>query len=253
MAGLPRQPITETMLYHFVQYLFTGRNFYSNLDEQYIFAYLTNFNAPTVREPRYSNIGYGILGDVLQRRTGKAVDDLLTEYIARPLKLSRTGYTPEDLPGWDDRAYGHAGDQPKFVRRGVLVPDWRFTKILRGSAALYSTAHDLLAFAAAHLRDDDSIQTRALKDTLRIRYSRPREAAAVAWIADDVAGLRITYQVGMVAGYSSYLGIDVANRTAVVVLQNAFNWDITLGHKLLLLLADTGSHREKSQSAFRQF
>jgi CubicO group peptidase (beta-lactamase class C family) len=223
------------------------------LDQQYIFSYLTSFNAPTIREPRYSNIGYGVLGDVLERRTGKPVDDLLSEYITRPLKLSHTGYTPEDLPGWDNRAYGHAGDQPKFVRRGALVPDWRFTKMLRGSAALYSTAHDLLAFAATHLREDDTILTRALKDTLRIRYFRPREAAAVAWISDDVAGLRITYQIGMVAGYSSYLGIDVANRTAVVVLQNAFNWDISMGHKLLLMLADTESHREKSQSAFGQF
>jgi hypothetical protein len=51
---------------------------------------------------------------------------------------------------------------------------------------------------------------------------------------DDV---RITYQIGVIAGYSSYLAIDQANGTAVVVLQNAFNWDISVGHELVLLLA----------------
>ncbi len=64
---------------------------------------------------------------------------------------------------------------------------------------------------------------------------------AVAWIADDVAGIHISYQVGIVAGYTSYLGIDEANHTAVVVLQNAFNWDCSAGHQLLLMLADRGN------------
>ena len=44
----------------------------------------------------------------------------------------------------------------------------------------------------------------------------------------------ITYQVGLVAGYTSYVGLDMANRTAVVILQNSFNWDLRAGHLLLL-------------------
>lgn len=235
-SGLPRQPASPEVLQSFVRYLFTGENFYRSLDRDAILNYLADFSAPATVEPQYSNIGYGLLGYVLERRTGQTVDALLSERITGPLGLTHTGYTPEDLPGFAARARGTAGDQPKFIPRGHPVPDWRMTDIMRGSAALYSTARDLLGFAAAHLRRDGTPLSRALADNLRVRYSRPHEAAAVAWIADDVAGVHIIYQVGIIAGYTSYLAVNEANHTAVVVLQNAFNWDYSLGHKLMLLL-----------------
>lgn len=242
MSGLPRQPLDATVLAGFVSYLFTGENFYQHLDRDRVLAYLADFSASDPGVPHYSNIGYGLLSHVATVRSGRSVDDLLAERITGPLGLTRTGYVAETLPGYDARAIGHAGDQPKFIARGEPVPDWRFTDILRGSAALYSTARDLLAFAAAHLRDDDTPLGRGLADTLRIRYPRPRQAAAVAWIADDVLGLEITYQVGIVAGYTSYLGLDPVHKTAVVVLQNAFNWDYSAGHTLLKILATNADH-----------
>ena len=43
-------------------------------------------------------------------------------------------------------------------------------------------------------------------------------------MTDTLGGQRITYQVGYIGGYSSYIGFDKANQNAVVVLQNSFNW-----------------------------
>jgi hypothetical protein len=149
-----------------------------------------------------------------------------------------TGYSPEALPGFAERARGHAGDQPKFVARGHEVPDWNFTGMMRGSAGLYSSVRDLLTYAAANLRGDGSPLSAALQDTLRVRYPRAREAAAVNWIVDDVDDQQIEYQVGFIAGYSSYIGLNPHNGTAVVVLQNAFDWDFSVGHELVLWLAD---------------
>ena len=236
-SGLPRQPMTVAMLTAFTGYLFTGENFYRDLDRAALVDYLADFEAPAENAPRYSNIGYGLLGHAVEQRTGRRLDDLLAERITGPLGLTRTGYDPGSLPGYDQRAIGHAGDQPKFIRRGAPVPDWRFTEILRGSAALYSTARDLLAFAAAAVKGDGSPLSRAFADSLRVRYPRPREAAAVAWIVDEIGDERISYQVGIVAGYTSYLAVNPRNRTAVVVLQNAFNWDQSVGHTLMLRLA----------------
>ena len=241
-SGLPRQPQMDLRtLVYFGEYLFNGNNFYRHLDRDTAVEYLTHFNAPAVLVPQYSNIGYGILGYVVELRTGQSVDDMLAERISGPLGLAHTGYSPEDLPGYETRAIGHAGDQPKFIRRGHLAPDWRFTNLLRGSAALYSNAHDLLVFAGAHLRQDDSPLTAALTDTLRVRYPRSRGATAVAWIADDVNGVQIKYQIGIVAGYTAYLGINEVNRTAVVVLQNAFNFDCSASHRLMVLMATQAS------------
>lgn len=239
-AGLPRQPMTPQTLRYFVEYLFTGNSFYRHFDDAYLLNYLADFESPEPLEPQYSNIGYALLTHVLALRSGKPVDALVQERILTPLGLRNTGYRPRSLAGYPDRARGHAGDQPKFIRRGQAVPDWQFTDILQGSAALYSNAEDLLDYAAAHLHGSaDSRLDAAFRDTLQVRIERPREAPAVAWIVDAIRGETISYQVGLVAGYSSYLGLDTRHKTAVVVLQNSFNWSNGIGHRLLLRMAGT--------------
>jgi CubicO group peptidase (beta-lactamase class C family) len=241
-SGLPRQPWTPRTLAYLIEYLFDGENFYRHFDRAYLLDYLADVDAPATPEPRYSNIGYGLFAYALECATGRPIELLVREKILAPLGLADTGYvgagTPVVLPHYAQRAHGHAGDQPAFIRRGAEVPDWRFTEVLTASAALYSTADDLLSYAAAHLRGSgDVLLDRALRDTLTVRYARPREAAALAWIVDDIGGRRLTYQVGFVAGYSSYIGMDVDHGTAVVVLQNSFNWTNGIGHRLLLRLS----------------
>ena len=237
-SGLPRQPMTPQTLRYFIEYLFTGNSFYRHFDRRYLLNYLADFERPERLEPQYSNIGYGLLSHVLELHSGEKIDELLQARVAVPLGLSNTDYLAQHLPGYPQRARGHAGDQPKFIRRGQPVPDWQFTDILHGTAALYSNADDLLSYAAAHLYGSaDAKMDAALQDTLQVRVKRQKEAAAVAWIADYISAQTLTYQVGLVAGYSSYLGLDSRHKTAVVVLQNSFNWDNDLGHTLLLRMA----------------
>ena len=239
-AGLPRQPMTPRTLGYFIEYLFTGNNFYRHFDQAYLLDYLADFSKPRQVAPQYSNIGYALLSHVLERRSGQSIDELAAERILGPLQLSNTSYQPQQLAGYAERARGHAGDQPKFIRRGRPVPDWQFSDILHGSAALYSNADDLLDYAAAHLHSSgDAQRDAALRDSLRVRLERPREAPAIAWIVDTIHGQQLTYQVGLVAGYSSYLGLDSRHKTAVVVLQNSFNWSNSIGHRLLLRMANT--------------
>ncbi|MEK7721886.1 MAG: serine hydrolase domain-containing protein, partial [Elusimicrobiota bacterium] len=237
-SGLPRQPLTFQTFRYIIRYSFNGKSFYRHFDRDYIVAYLADFDPPASVKVRYSSMGYGLLGYTLELRTGKKVDALLREYLADPLGLKNTGYAPENLPGFAGRAHGYTGDQPKYRRRGRPTPDWEFTDIMRGSAGLYSNAGDLLTYASAHLQPgSNQALNAALQDTLVVRFNRLKPAPAIAWSVDDVNGLKITRQIGFVAGYSTYLGLDVKHRTAVVVLQNSFNWDLSIGPRLLLRLA----------------
>jgi CubicO group peptidase (beta-lactamase class C family) len=233
-SGLPRQMMTPEMLGAFVRYLFTGDNFYRSLDTPKFLDYLAQFEAPSVEEPRYSNLGYALLDYILQRRTGKTIDRLTTENILQPLGLTHTSYDAQQLPGYALRAIGHAGDQPKFIRRGEPVPDWQFSSYMVGAAGLYTDADDLLRYAQAHFVPTGSAAlNKALKDSLTVHFARTKEAAAIAWVVDDVGTQQITYQVGFIGGYSSYIGMDLRHKTAVVVLQNSFNWSNNIGHRLL--------------------
>ncbi|MEE4484347.1 serine hydrolase domain-containing protein [Serratia ficaria] len=233
-SGLPRQMMTPAMLGAFTRYLFTGENFYHSLDTPAFLDELAHFDAPEKTEPRYSNLGYALLDYILQRRTGKTVGELTTENILRPLGLSHTNYDAPRLPGYARRAIGHAGDQPKFIRRGQPVPDWRFSSFMLGAAGLYTDADDLLRYARAHFASTGSpALDRALKESLTVHFARSKEAAAIAWVVDDIGGQKITYQVGFIGGYSSYIGLDLRHKTAVVVLQNSFNWTNNIGHRML--------------------
>jgi hypothetical protein len=108
---------------------------------------------------------------------------------------------------------------------------------MRGSAGLWSNAKELLMFASAHLKGKESRFNKVLASNLRVRLPLPKNSAAVAWLVDEFGSQTITFQIGFVAGYSSYIGLDVDKRTAVVVLQNSFNWDNSVGQNLLLRLA----------------
>ena len=236
-SGLPRQPMSAQMLLYFTEYLLDGENFYRNLDSKTVLAYLKDFSRPFSHEPVYSNIGYAILSHVIEQRTNKKIESLVHEHLIVPLRLQNTGYHPQRLAGFTHRAIGHAGDQPKFIRRGRPVPDWFFTDALIGSAGLWSTAEDMLLYAQENVRPSGKISPAAVADSLRLRGAGPSGAPSIAWITDEVRGVAITYQVGIVAGYTSYMGIDRAAKTAVVILQNAFNWDHSAGHQILYSLS----------------
>jgi hypothetical protein len=44
---------------------------------------------------------------------------------------------------------------------------------------------------------------------------------------------------GIMAGYSSYIGLETDKKFAVVVLYSNFNWQDKIGHNLLLRLANS--------------
>jgi len=235
-SGLPNQPVEFQTLRYFAQYLFTGKNFYRHLDEEHVFHYLSRFKAPREVEVKYSNLGYALLGYVVQRCSGESADLVVRQELLDPLGLVHTGYFPDLLSGGPIRARGYAGDQPKFIRRGKPVPDWNFTKLMMPTGGMYSNAQDLLTYAAAHLQARPGVLTDALRDTLVVEKPRPRDAPAVGWFADEVDGQTIVYQIGVVAGFTSYIGLDIQNQEAVVVLENSFNWVNRIGHKLLVRL-----------------
>ncbi|PWD70756.1 hypothetical protein DF213_17890 [Dickeya dianthicola] len=60
----------------------------------------------------------------------------------------------------------------------------------------------------------------------------------IAWVTDADGKNSITYQVGYIGGYSSFIGFDKQHGNAIVVLQNAFNWSNYLGIALLTDLAE---------------
>jgi CubicO group peptidase (beta-lactamase class C family) len=101
----------------------------------------------------YSNLGYSLLGVIIEIASGQTYEQYLQEHIFRPAGMTRTGYT---LPGWkrDDLAVGYY----KGARWGTPLdhpwlqdgPSWN----LRANGGMLSTVRELYKFIQALDRDD---------------------------------------------------------------------------------------------------
>lgn len=237
-SGLPRQNMDLPMLKKFIGYLGSGENFYGELDSDNVVRYLAGWQAPQSKVPEYSNLGYALIGYILKYKTGDDIQTLASRYIFQPLNMASTSFTPEQLKGFPQRALGHAGDQPKFIRRGQLTPDWHFDNNMVAAASLYSNAEDLIAYARYHVsKTDNSVLDVVFAEVSNIYFQRPEGSQEIAWATDFIGREKITYQVGYIGGYSSFIGFDKEKGNAVVVLQNAFNWSNYIGMTLLLDMA----------------
>ncbi|MBU9852858.1 serine hydrolase [Rahnella aceris] len=237
-SGLPRQNMTKDMLESFLRYLYTGDNFYHELDSDAVVDDLSSFKRPLLHVPQYSNLGYALLGYILKLKTGENIQQLSYAFIFNALKMGNTSFYASQLKAYPYRAIGHAGDQPKLIRRGEVVPDWHFSNNMVAAASLYSNADDLLKYLRAHIDDSQPGDlSDAIQVTEKVYFQRKIEAANIAWVTDYKDGQIITYQVGYIGGYSSYIGFDKKHKNAVVVLQNTFNWSNYIGHDLLLKMA----------------
>ena len=102
--------------------------------------------------PRYSNLGFGLLGHVLALRAGCSYEHLVHTRICRPLALEDTGVSVPADAG-ERFAQGHS-------RRGRPVPHWDLSA-LAGAGALRSTVADLLRFLCLQFGEGDPAPVRA--------------------------------------------------------------------------------------------
>lgn len=236
-SGLPRQPRSLKILSQFVEYLFTGRDFYRDLDRDMAFAYLSTWSNPDKDgEPtfRYSNLGYALLAHAIKHRRGSGIGAIIAQEITGPLHLDATAIDPDDVPPELPRASGHAGDQPKFIARGTPLAQWAMNDFMLGTGGLHSNAADLLRYLQAHLAarhtgaDPRTEVEAALAGTLRDR---------IAWLPLGEPQDGFLYQFGVMSGNSAFMGIDPQRGIGVVVLQNSFNWTDHIGRNLIEQLA----------------
>lgn len=192
--------------------------------------------APPGAEEIYSDLGFLLLGSILERASGLPLDRLFQEEIARPLGLSRIGYrrlrqdcgrgandeeafaATEDCP-WRDRLLaGEVHDENCHLLGGV-----------GGHAGLFSPASDLDRIAAeifAGLAGRSELFARdSLEVFLQRQKSPPRGTWALGWDTpsekDSASG---RYFSKNSFGHNGFTGtslwMDCARNIAVVFLTN---------------------------------
>lgn len=204
------------------------QNPYASYSVQEMYDYLSSYTLP--RDPgerfEYSNTGMGLLGHILALRAGKSYEDLLTERVLVPLRMSSTRITltPEMRAHF---AQGHD-------KAGGKKQAWDLPTIA-GAGALRSNMHDLLLYLAAQRDTTKGPLAKVIAMTHRRFHAGPNSNVSVglAWHQLALPGGTVIYHSGETGGFHSYFGFNPATGTNAVMLANSTGQIDEIGLKLV--------------------
>ncbi|MDA3645051.1 beta-lactamase family protein [Saccharopolyspora indica] len=203
-SGLPRVPKSAGPLRRTIALWRHGTNPYGEDLEQFL-DQTRDVPLGTPR-PRYSNLGFELLGHALARAATTTYPELVHQRIATPLELD-CFYVPGTA---DDLRPGALNGRS---RRGRPRQPWT-GEGLGPAGGIRASITSMARFTAAVL--DGSAPGIAALDPIA-----PFGAGAhigAAWITIQVKGRPITWHNGGTGGFRSWLGLDRSARTGVAIL-----------------------------------
>lgn len=179
---------------------------------------LRHGNLVSVPEERwlFSNLGYGVLDQVISEQSGKSFEEFMREEVFLPLGMTSTSVGTD--PGLaEHQAVEYNSDLLPLPPRTYDTP---------AGLGIYSSAHDLIRFAMFHLKNNLPDQKAVVGKTALDEMQRPtafpyNAGYGLGWfIVDGEDGLRRVSHSGATSGASASLVLLPEEDIAVVVLSN---------------------------------
>lgn len=185
---------------------------------------------PPGSEYNYSDPNMIVLGELVERVTGRRLDEVVAERITRPLGMTDTGYTPPRSKLHRIAATEYQDDPPRGMIRGTVHDEnaWSLGGVA-GHAGIFSTARDVAVLGQALLNGGSYRGTRILSEdgvrALMTNYNTefPEHSHGLGFELDQrwyMAGL----SGPRTAGHTGYTGtsmvLDPASRSMAILLTN---------------------------------
>ena len=216
-AGLPRNPkgTVAHVLRHPLHPYRALLDAYASRTVEDVHASLARTKArPPGKRPRYSNVGPGLLGNVLASRAGLSYEEAVRRRVCLPLGMRDTFV---DVP-----AHARARVAQGHTRRGRPRPPFEDPALL-GAGSLRSTAADMLRFLGANLEPPAGPLGAGIELAQRPRARMARRfEIGLGWTIAPVRRrpFRMHWHNGGTGGFRSFAAFVRDAGTAVVVLGN---------------------------------
>jgi CubicO group peptidase (beta-lactamase class C family) len=209
-------------------------------------------DAPDVLERneqfKYSNIGYGVLGLVIEAVSGQPYAEYVLEHVVARLGLRDTG--PElDATRSDEYAVGYSG-LAAYDRRLPIDPV--DTRALASATGFWSTAEDLCRYAAGHVLGDE----RLLADASKRRMQRgewdvegTEERYGLGFGIQKIGERRLIGHGGGFPGHITRTFLDPVDGLTVAVLTNAIDGPAKELAQGIVKLVDVALGAEKERAS----
>jgi CubicO group peptidase (beta-lactamase class C family) len=201
--------------------------FAENCEDLVRAALTTPLAAPPGTRVEYSDIGFILLGEVLAKQAGLALDLFARQEIFTPLGMTRTHFLPPDEwkaaipPTEDDRKFrkriiqGEVNDENAYVMRGVA-----------GHAGVFAPATDLAIFADCMLqRGAPLLKPETVRLFTRRESAPPGTSRALGWDTPSLTGSSsgkhfLPVSFGHLGFTGTSLWIDPGRQLSVTLLTN---------------------------------
>lgn len=208
LSGFPSLPES------FLSKMKDDKNPYKNLVEQDIYDYLQTCQGKKEDGVfEYSNFGMGLLGHLLEIKTGLKYEQLVKETLLNKLEMNQTFIALDDAKK-SKIAQG-------YDKNGNESPIW-IDNVLTGAGSFLSNGHDMLKFIKANLNEN---QTQISKSLIATHMQQLNGETGLGWIlpsaTDNFLGNKnIVWHNGMAGGYASFIVIDKVNNYGFFILSN---------------------------------
>ena len=173
----------------------------------------------------YSNVGYALLGQIIQQVSGTSYKKYIESEIFTALNMTHsTVELPTHLIG-KEHATGYTAPNRKGQRKPANLYQ---TQAMQSAAGISTSVLDLAKFAMWQFRQADSENTEIMSRTALLSMYKPHakqphgNSRGYGYeVSEDAQGNTWVAHGGMCPGYVSFLKMDVTNKMAYAILVNA--------------------------------
>ncbi|MEO6230946.1 MAG: serine hydrolase domain-containing protein [Ferruginibacter sp.] len=205
-SGLPRLPDNIDK---------EAYNPYKGYTKEKMYEFLNGYSL--TREPgsewEYSNVGFGLLGEILSLKNSSNYETMITDRVLQPLGMTHTtvSFTAGQLL---NLVQGYNGNKQ--------VESWSQYQqnIFQGTGSLTSSMEDQLIFLQANMGLIHSSLDSAILLSHQSSTNNPDDIG-LAWNKKTMDNLHIIHKNGGNGGYGSFMGFDKMQKIGVVVMVNS--------------------------------
>ncbi|MGN7889854.1 serine hydrolase domain-containing protein [Dyadobacter endophyticus] len=209
-SGLPRLPSNMDD---------DAYNPYIGYSEQKMYEFINSYTLG--REPgskfEYSNVGYGLLGQILSLRSKLSYEEMIKRNVLKPLGMQHTTVSFTEAQR-SNLVSGHHGNK--------AVESWSkyMENILQGTGSLISSLDDMLIFLEANMISTGNPLKEAMRLTHQHTFSHKgdyQDGIGLGWTLVAFDQKNYIWKNGGNGGYTSFIGFDRSSKTGVVILSNS--------------------------------
>lgn len=188
-------------------------NPYATYSKEMVLKYVSNMVIDTFPgiKNEYSNLGMGLLGIILESVYAKSYEELISEFICKPLDMPDTRIVLND----EQKSRFATG----YNSEGNETPYWELGGI-PGAGGIRSTTQDMIKFIQANLNEVNP----AIKLSHYSTFNDGKDNIALAWhLFTTKKGNQLIWHNGRTAGFSSFCGFIKSKNIGIVILGNSGN------------------------------